>query len=120
MIVFVIFFDAQKHFIGVLNRRFFDLDRLETAFKRGVFFNVFAVFVKGRSTDHLNLAAGKRRLHDIRSVHRALGVARSDQVVHFVDKQDNIALGLHFVDKPFNPAFKLPAELCSGDQRREV
>ncbi len=117
MVIFIILFDAQQHFVGVVNRGFFHLDGLEAAFECGILFNVFAVLVKGGCADNLNFSAGKRRLHNIRRIHCALGIACADQIMHLVDKQNDIALGLHLVNKTLNAAFKLPAELRTCNKR---
>ena len=65
---------------------------LEAALKRGVLFNVLAVFVERRRADDLDLAAGERGLEDVCGVHAALGVARADEIVHLVDDEDDVAL----------------------------
>ena len=37
-----------------------------------------------------------------------------------VDHENDVAERFHFVDKAFHAALKLPAELCSGDKRRQI
>ena len=120
MVILVILFNAEQHFVCVLNRRLLYGNRLEAAFKRGVLFNIFAVFVKGGCADDLNFPAGQRRLHNIGGIHRALGVARADQIVHLVDKQDNVALGFDLFNQALNTAFKLPAKLRARDQSGQI
>ena len=87
---------------------------------RRVFFDILAVFGERRRADHLDLAAGKRRLQDVRGVHAALRVAGADKVVHLVDEQDDVAVLLHLVDKALDAAFKLAAELRARHKRRQV
>ena len=79
-----------------------------------------AIFIECSRADDLDLATGKRRLQNICRVHRALGIARADKVVHFVDEKDDIPLALHLVDQPFNAAFELPAELRARNKRGEI
>ena len=62
VVVLVIFFDAPQHGDGILNGRLSHLHGLEAPLQRSILFNVFAVLVKGRSTNDLNFSAGKRRL----------------------------------------------------------
>ncbi len=116
----VILLDAVQNLLGVGERGLRNLHRLEAALQRGVLFDVFAVFLKRRRADDLNLPAGKRGFQDVGGVHRAFGVAGAHQVVDLVDEQNDVALGLHLVQKPLDAAFKLAAELRSGHQRREV
>ena len=72
--------------------RFGDENFLEAAFERGVFLDVFAVFVQGRRADAVQLAAGEHRFEHVRGVNRAFaGGARSDQCVQFVNEDDDIA-----------------------------
>ena len=47
---------------GVLGGGFADHDRLKTAFQRGVFFDILAIFRDGRRADQLHFTAGERRL----------------------------------------------------------
>src|SRR5882672_587017 len=53
----------------ILDRRLLDHDRLEAAFERGVFLNVFAVFVERRRADAVQLAAREHRLEQVARVH---------------------------------------------------
>ena len=52
-------------------RRLFDHNRLETAFQRGIAFDVLAIFVQRRRADALQFAARQRRLQDIGRVDTA-------------------------------------------------
>jgi len=120
VIILVIFLDAHQHTDGVLHRRFLDAHRLKTAFQRGILFNIFAVLRKGCGADHLNFSAGKRRLQNVRGIHRTLRITGSHQIVHLVDEQNDVPRRADFFDQPLDAAFKLAAELSSGHQRRQV
>ncbi len=63
-------FQNQDRFI---DGRRFHFDCLEATFKRGVFFNVFAILIQRRCADALQLAPAERGLDDIGGVHRAFG-----------------------------------------------
>lgn len=58
---FVAFFQAAENGDRIFYRRLVNHDRLETAFEGGVFFDVFLVFVEGRSPDAAQVAAGQHR-----------------------------------------------------------
>ena len=81
---------------------------------------MLAVLVKGGGSDNLNLAARQGGLEYIGGRHAAFGIAGADQIVHLVDEKYDIALGLDLVDKPLDTAFKLTAELGSGDKSGEI
>ena len=57
VVVLVIMRDAAENRDAVLDGGLIHRNRLEAALQRGVFFNVLAVFGKGRRPDHLDLAA---------------------------------------------------------------
>ena len=77
---------------GVLDRRLGDEDRLEAPGERRVLLDVLAIFVERGGADAMELAAGERRLQQVRGVHGAVGLAGADQGVHLVDEQDDLAV----------------------------
>ena len=40
--------------------------------------------------------------------------------MNLIDKEDDIALGFNFLDKTFDTALKLTAELSSGNQSSKI
>ncbi|MPN32606.1 hypothetical protein SDC9_180086 [bioreactor metagenome] len=40
--------------------------------------------------------------------------------MNFIDEQNNVARGLDLADEALDAAFKLPAELCARNQRRQI
>ena len=112
--------NALHDLAGFLNGRFCHGDRLETALQRGVFLNVFAVFRKGRSTDHLDLASGKGGLQDVGSIHTAFRVTGTHQIVDFIDDEDDIAALLDLADQALHTAFKLATELGTGHKGSQI
>ena len=112
--------DAAQDLHAVLDRRFIDRDRLETALKRGVLFDMLAVLGEGRGADDLDLASGKGGLEDVGGVHAALGIARADDIMHLVDDENNVALLADLFDESLHAAFKLTAKLRPRHQRREI
>ena len=120
MIRLIIVRDAAHDGDGFFDRRLVDRHGLEPALERGVLFDVLAVFVERRRTDDLDLAARERGLQDVRRVHRALGVARADEVMHLVDDEDDVAELFDLFDQSLHAALKLAAELRPGDERRQI
>ena len=120
VVLFIVALDALHHGQRIAHAGLFHLNGLEAAFQRLIFFNEFAVFVKGGGADHLNFAAGKSRLHNVARIHSAFAVTRSRDVVNLVNKQNNVAVSAHFAQKALHALFKLPAELRACHQRRKV
>ncbi len=120
VIILVIGFDTREDADAVVNRRLRNGNRLKTTFQGGVLFDIFAVLRKRRRTDHLDFSAGKRGFQNICGIHGTFRVSGADEVVHFVDKEDDVPLRLHFVKKALDSAFKLAAELRPRNERRKI
>ena len=114
-------FQAAEDGDGVLHRRLVDLNGLEAALERGVLFDILAVLVKRGRTDAVQLAAGEHRLEQVARVHAALGLARADDGVQFVDEQQDASLALaHLFEHGLEPLLKFAAVLCARDQRAHI
>ena len=112
--------EAAQDLHGVVGRRLLDADLLEAPLERSVALEVLAVLVERRRADRLQLAAGERRLEDRRSVDRALGGARADEIVELVDEQDDVAALGDLLHHLLQALLELTAVLRAGDERREV
>ena len=88
MVLLVALPHAVQDLDGLLDRGLLDDHRLEAALQRRVPLDVLAVLVERRGADALQLAAGERRLEDVRGVDGAFGRARADERVQLVDEQD--------------------------------
>ena len=63
----------------------------------------------------------KRRLEQVRRIHRAVGLAGADQRVHLVDEQDDAAVRRRdLVEHGLEPLLELAAIFRAGDQRAHV
>ena len=120
MEVLVILADALEDLHALLDGGLRHGDGLEAPLEGRVLFDVLAVLVEGGCADDLDLAPGQGGLQDIRGVHAALGVARADDVMDLVDHEDNIALLFDLFDEVFHAAFKLAAELRSGNEGGQI
>ena len=117
MIAFKPILQASQDGNCIFHGRFVDLNFLEPAFQRRILFNILAVFVKRRRADTLQLAPRQHRLQQIGRVHGAFRLARTDQIMNLVNKQDDVAVRLlHFVQHCFQPFLKLAAVFRTGDQ----
>ena len=91
---FVAFFQSAQNRDGVFDRRLVDQHRLEAALQRGIFLDIFLVFVERGGADGTQFAARQSRLQHVRGVHRPFRRARTNQGVQFVDEQNDLPFGL--------------------------
>ena len=105
---------------GILDGRLAHRHRLEPSLQGAVLLDGLAVFIKGGGADDLDLAPGKSGLQDVGSVHAALGISRTHDVVDLVDHQDDVTQLFDLVDEALHPLLKLAPELSPGHQRRQV
>ena len=118
---FVAFFQAAKNRNGVFHTRLADQHRLESPFERGVFFNVFFVFIECRRANRAQFATRERRLQHVGRVHGAFGGARSDEGVQLVDEQNNLPLRLSdFLQHGLEAVFEFAAEFRACNQSRQI
>ena len=94
--------------------------RAEPALQRGVLFNILPVFLPGRRAQHLQLAPTQRGLEDVRRVNGALGRARADDGVHFIDEKNHVSAAADFPQHVPQTFLEFAPVLGSGNQRRHV
>ena len=98
-----------------------DEDGRKAALERGIFFDALAIFVVGGRADHAQLSTRQGRFEHVGCIQRAFGVARANERVQLVDKQDDFAIrGLRLGDHRLQPLFELAAELCPGNEQAHV
>ncbi len=118
---FVAFAQAAQDGDGVLDIGLADVDDLEAALKRGVFFDVLAVLIQRGGTDGAEFAAGEGRLEHIGGIDGAFSRAGADEGVEFVDEEDELAVRLFdFLEHGLEAVFKLAAELGTGEHGAEI
>ena len=118
---FVALFQSAQNRDGVFDIGLADEDNLEAPFERGIFLDVFAVFVEGGGADGAQLSAGQRRLQHVGGVNRALGGARADQGVQLVDEENDLALRVFdFFQHRFQAVFKFAAILRAGQHGAQI
>ena len=120
VVLLVALADAHQDLDGLLERRLLDHDRLEASLEGRVPLDVLAVLVERRRADALELAAGQRRLEDVRGVDRALGRAGPDEGVELVDEEDRVVRVAQLLDDLLEPLLELAAVLRPGDERADV
>ena len=119
--VFVIGLQAFQNLNRILNRRLVHIDLLEPAHQGAVLFEVLAIFLVGGRTDATQLAARKRGLEQIGSIHRpAAGRTRTDHGVDFIYEHDGTGHALDLFDDRLDALFKIAAIARSGQKRAHI
>ena len=117
----VTLFKPSENGYCILNIGLLHHNGLESALERGILFNVFAVFVKGRCTDAVQLTPCKHGLQDIACIHCALSFACADDCMDFIYEQDNFALALFdLVQHCLQPLLEFAAVLGAGNERTHI
>ena len=121
MVLLIPVLEAAQDRNRILDRRLADEDRLEAPGERGILFDVLLVFVEGGRADAVQLAAGERRLEQVRGVHGPVGLSGPHQRVHLVDEQDDAAIRRgNLLQHGLEPFFELAAIFRAGNQRTHV
>ncbi|MNC62497.1 hypothetical protein D3C75_1125250 [compost metagenome] len=88
---------------------------METARQRGVFLKILFVFAPGGGGDGFQLTASQCWLQQVRDIQPTLLIARADQRMGFINKQDDRRGRLgNFRHDPLEALFKLAFDRCTG------
>ena len=94
---------------------------MEAPLEGCVFLHVFTILLERGCANHVQLTARQHRLEYIASVHGALSSAGTNDGVHFIHKEDNIALGIgHFLEGSFEAFLKFAAVFCTSHHGSHV
>ena len=95
--------------------------RLEPAGQRGVFFNVFAIFIERRGPHTVELPPRKRRFDQVGRIHRAIRFPRPHERMHLVDEKDDFTCcRFNFFENGFETFLKFAAILRARNQCAHV
>lgn len=73
------------------------------------------VFIERRSADALQVAPGQSRFEDVRRIHGPFDGAGPDELVDFVDEEDDRIVLFDDVEDALDSFFKFTAVLGTGD-----
>ncbi|MNM98283.1 hypothetical protein D3C81_1108090 [compost metagenome] len=76
---------------GIFDARLSHIDFLETTFKRRILLYILTVFVQRGRANAVKFPARQRRFKHVAGIHCAIGLARADHSVQFIDKQNDAA-----------------------------
>ena len=117
---FVLIAQALQDQEGVIQGRLLHLDWLEAALQGGILFDVLAVFLKGRSTDGLQLATSQLRLEQRGSIDSAFSSTSTNQGVDLIDEQDDVAALVNLLEHLLQAFLKVTAVTGAGNQGAQV
>ena len=119
---FVLLLQAAQNGDGVFHGGLAHEHRLETALKRGIFLDVFAVLVERGRADSMQFAARQCGLEHVARVHRriARGTSAHDGM-QLVDEQNDAAVALlHFTQNRLQTILELAAVLRARNHSAQV
>ena len=94
--------------------------RRESALEGRVLLDVLAVLIEGGRTNRLELASRQHWLENAGSVDCTFRRTGADERVHFIDKQNDVATGLDFLQHLLQALFEITAVTAAGDQGTKV
>ena len=86
------FFQAAQDGNGVVHARLSHQHLLKAPFQRGVFLDVFPIFIQSGGAYAVQLAPGQGGFQHVAGVHGPFGPAGADHGVNLVDEQDDPSL----------------------------
>ena len=118
---FVAVLQAAQNRNRVFHARLAHQHFLETAFQRGVFFDILAVFVQRGRADTVQLTARQSRFQHIARIHGTVCFARAHQCVDFVNKNQRVAVVFcQIVQHRFQAFLKFAAVFRAGNQCGQI
>ena len=117
---FVTVAQAEEDSHGVVFRRFADQDGLEATGQGGIFFKVFLIFVDSRGADALQIATGQGRFEDVGRIHGTFDGTSPDELMDFVDEEDDRVVLFDCVEDALDPFFKFTTVLGTGDDTGQI
>src|ERR1035437_7942852 len=93
---FVTIAKSLKNFDRMAKSWLVNLNRLEATLKCGIFFKMFAIFIKSGRTDCLQFTSGEHWFQDACGINCTFCSASTDKGVNLVNKQDDVTAGADF------------------------
>ena len=114
--------DTAQDRDGILDRGLTDEHLLEATLERRILFDVLAILIEGRRSNHAQLATGEHGLEHVARIHRAFGTsAGTDDRVQLIDEGDDLAVRTgNLSEDRLEALLELSAVLRAGDHRRHV
>src|SRR3989338_6822629 len=121
VVYLITFFESAKDGDGILHRRLADVNRLKTALKGGILFNVFAVLIQGGSAYTTQLPPGKGGFQQIRRIYRPLcGTCTYHRMQFIYEEYDTAPRLIYLLKYSIETVLELPPVFCTGDERPHV
>ena len=92
MVQLIFFLQATQDKNRVLNAWFINKHRLEPACQCSILFDILTIFIQRCRTYTAQLATRQSRLQEVRRIHRTIRPACPNELVHLIDKQNDLAI----------------------------
>ena len=109
---------AEENLLRIRSIRLIDRHRLKPPCERTIFCKVLLVLAERRRPDNLHLTARKSGLQDVCRIECALGTARTDKRVNFIDEEDDVLRLDDIIHHILQALLKLTAVLRARDECR--
>ncbi|MPM64722.1 hypothetical protein SDC9_111611 [bioreactor metagenome] len=116
MVRFVSISKPLKNMHRIIDRRFINKNRLETAFKGRILFYIFSILFKSRCAYNLKFSSRQTRLKNISRIDSPFSSASSNYCVNLVNKDDNISSLSKFLQKLPHSLFEFASILCACNE----
>ena len=121
MVRFVLRLQAVDNLDRLFHRRFGNIDLLETAGQRTIFFKDVAELLVSGGANHPDLAAGKQRFDQVSRIDLAARRrSRTDDGVDLINEQDAVGILLQLFQQRFKAFFKIATVFRPGQQRTNI
>ncbi len=120
MMVLILVLDVVQNLQGLLGGGRFHHHFLETALKRAILLDIFAVLIESRRTDTLDFTTRERRFQQVGGIHGAGCISCSHYGVEFINKQNHIWILRQLRQNRLDTLLKLTTVLSPGDNRSHV
>ena len=111
---------SSQDFDGFFDRRFTNIDGLETSFQGGIPLNVLAVLIQCGGSNALQLTSGESRFEDVGGINGTFCRTSTNQCVHFVDHKDHVARSFDLLHDFFEAFLKFAPVFGAGHQKTDV
>ncbi len=121
MEVLIVLPHALENLYTFFHSGFINHDGLEPSLQRRILFDMLTVVLQSGGADDLHIPAGQSGLQNIGGVHgSAFGLSGTHNIVHLVNNQYDIMLGLGLVNNSLHTGLKLASELGAGHNACQI
>ena len=117
---FITVAQAKENLYSICLGRFAYENRLETAGQSHILFNMFLIFINGRSANALQFPTGQGRLENIGRIHGTFDGTGTDELMELVNKEDDRRIVANSFNNLFDTFFKFTAIFRTGNEAGHI